>query len=194
MITSKIITKLLKLIDAGIQDGAGNMTGPGTFCVEQAISEAMDEHDNSDSPDCVHHIVRSLSISFNDSNLWNDNKDRAKGLRRFAVAQLGSTKINGGDFSRIVIAKWFEMTGIRYTSAASIRDFVIYRIDLLQLVHFCTEALVELKSPGAEFLYMCDGEKPKPEHQAVIDRMRVRQLEWHNYAQSHQTSNTSHCA
>lgn len=98
-ITADIVGKILATVDAGLIAGLGVPT-PGHMCVEAAVSYALGlEH--SPSPDCVHPIIRRLVISLNDAN-WSGPAARAKGMRRLAVAQLGTQDLNGADFARRV--------------------------------------------------------------------------------------------
>jgi hypothetical protein len=86
-ITEKVVTKLLKVVDKGLTNGKGNPK-PGQMCVEAAVCYALGLP-HGDDPGCVAPALRSLKIRLNDSN-WSSKQARAKGLRRLAVAQLGS--------------------------------------------------------------------------------------------------------
>ena len=86
-ITKKHIAKINSLLDAGLSSGLGKPK-PGQMCVEAAICYALDLP-HSDDPGCVMGGLRRLKILLNDSR-WSSNKARAEGLRRLAIAQLGS--------------------------------------------------------------------------------------------------------
>src|SRR5690349_6337189 len=86
-ITREIAAKVLKVVDAGLSDGLGTRK-PGEMCVEAAVCYALDLP-HGDDPGCVAPTLRSLKIRLNDSN-WSSKKARAAGLRRIALAQLGS--------------------------------------------------------------------------------------------------------
>ena len=90
-ITEPLIRKLLATVDAGLTAGLGVPT-PGKMCVEAAIAFALGEP-HSDGPTCVHPVVRAGKIALNDC-AWSSDLARAKGLRRVAIAQLGSTEID----------------------------------------------------------------------------------------------------
>ena len=90
-ITEPLIRKLLATVDAGLTAGVG-VPEPGKMCVEAAIAFALGEP-HSDGPTCVHPVVRAGKIALNDC-AWSSDLARAKGLRRVAIAQLGSTKID----------------------------------------------------------------------------------------------------
>ena len=87
LITAAVAAKVLETVDAGLVSGAGNPV-PGQMCVEAAVCYALGLP-HGDDPQCVSRALRSLKIKLNDSN-WSSDKARAKGLRRLAVAQLGS--------------------------------------------------------------------------------------------------------
>lgn len=79
--------KVLSIVDKGLTYGIGEPT-PGKMCVEAAVAYASGE-DHNDEPSCVDYHLAQEKIYLNDQN-WPNNKDRAKGLRRLAIAQLGS--------------------------------------------------------------------------------------------------------
>ena len=86
-ITETVARKVLSVVDAGLSSGLGNPT-PGNMCVEAAVCFALGLP-HGDDPECVSPVLRSLKIRINDST-WSSKAARAKGLRRLAVAQLGS--------------------------------------------------------------------------------------------------------
>ena len=97
--TKEIAQKVLDTVDAGLTKGLGKAV-PGQMCVEAAVCFAMGLS-HSDKPVCVGDAVRSYKICLNDSN-WSSKKSRAKGMRRVAVAQLGSDQIDQLAFSKEV--------------------------------------------------------------------------------------------
>jgi hypothetical protein len=88
IITAENVKKLLETVDAGLSAGLGKPV-PGQMCVEAAVCFALGLP-HSDDPGCVSQSVRELKIALNDSVVWSDNQSRARGLRRLAVAQLGT--------------------------------------------------------------------------------------------------------
>ena len=98
-ITETVARKVLTTIDAGLVRGVGKPK-PGQMCVMAAINYALG-HEHGDKPSCVHPVVRDFDIRLNDSN-WSSDKARAKGMRREAIAKLGSTGIDGMQFARLV--------------------------------------------------------------------------------------------
>ena len=114
-ITEAIALKVRETVDAGLVRGVGKPV-PGQMCVEAAVCYALGlEH--GDDPMCVSPALRRLKISLNDRS-WSSNHARAKGLRRLALAQLGSRDVlDDKEFVRRVV----EMT-IRKSVPAALRS------------------------------------------------------------------------
>ena len=89
-ITQEIAAKVLHVVDAGLSSGVGEPK-PGFMCVEAAVCYALGLP-HGDDPQCVSRALRSLKIRLNDFN-WSSKAARAAGLRRLAVAQLGSRDV-----------------------------------------------------------------------------------------------------
>lgn len=94
-VSKDLAKRVLEVVDLGLSDGVGEPI-PGKMCVEAAVCYAMGQEHNDD-PICVHSAVREGKIILND-NGWSTPKARANGMRRLAVAQLGSTCIDGDLF------------------------------------------------------------------------------------------------
>ena len=90
-ITESLIRKLLATVDVGLHAGLG-VPEPGNMCVEAAIAFALGEP-HGDGPTCVHPVVRAGNIILSDC-AWSSDLARANGMRRVAIAQLGSTEID----------------------------------------------------------------------------------------------------
>ncbi len=101
-ITTPLIKKLLCTVDAGLVNGLGTPE-PGKMCVEAAVCYALGLPHN-DKPACVGVAVRAFKIRLNDCP-WPSDADRAKGMRKLAVAQLGSENIDQREFTRLVAEK-----------------------------------------------------------------------------------------
>jgi hypothetical protein len=82
-----IARKVLQTVDAGLVRGMGKPV-PGEMCVEAAVCYAMGLP-HGDEPSCVAPALRRLKIRLNDSN-WSSDVARSRGMRRLALAQLGS--------------------------------------------------------------------------------------------------------
>lgn len=106
-INEAIAKKVLEVVDKGLVVGVGEPV-PGEMCVEAAVCYAMGEP-HTDKPKCVTGAVRDLKIDLNDSELWRDDQARTKGLRRLAIAQLGSKGvIDGKEFNDAVSYLFFD--------------------------------------------------------------------------------------
>ena len=98
-LTKEIAQKVLQVVDAGLVKGKGSPV-PGKMCVEAAVCFAYGLP-HGDNPPCVGSAVRSFKIRLNDSR-WSSNEARAKGMRKLAIAQLGSDSIDQKEFAKIV--------------------------------------------------------------------------------------------
>src|SRR6185503_4958835 len=68
------------------------------MCAEAAVCFALGLP-HGDEPPCVGRAVRAFKIRLNDC-AWSSNQARAKGLRRIAIAQLGSNEIDQDVFRK----------------------------------------------------------------------------------------------
>jgi hypothetical protein len=101
-ITREAAAKVLKIVDAGLIHGGGKKAIAGQVCVEQAVCMGLGLP-FSDNPSCVAPVLRSLKIKLNDGP-WSSNQARARGLRRLALAQIGSRdRLNETEFVRRVV-------------------------------------------------------------------------------------------
>jgi hypothetical protein len=89
-ITKQLCTNALCIIDRGLSSGLND--GNGKVCIEYAIAIASGTPEDKDGPRCVNRWLRDVKIYLNDNALWNNPRDRAKGLRRLGIAQLGTDK------------------------------------------------------------------------------------------------------
>jgi hypothetical protein len=99
-ITREVAEKVVSVVNAGLVSGLGRPE-PGQMCVEAAVCYAMGLP-HGDNPTCVSPALRRLKIGLNDC-VWSSPQARAKGLRRLAVAQLGSAGVlDDREFARRV--------------------------------------------------------------------------------------------
>ncbi len=113
-ITAAVASKVLEVVDAGLAHGLGK-PNPGEMCVEAAVCYALGLP-HGDNPACVAPALRALKIRLNDSG-WSSNQARASGMRRLAVAQLGSAgKLDEQEFRRRVVD-----IALRKTTPAALR-------------------------------------------------------------------------
>ena len=100
LLSREIAAKVLRTVDAGLCSGKGEPI-PGRMCVEAAVCYALGQP-HGDDPECVGSAVRRYKIRLNDAD-WPSNTARATGMRKLAVAQLGSDTIDQRAFAKIVV-------------------------------------------------------------------------------------------
>lgn len=190
-IEKEIAQKVLDTVDAGLCAGVGNQK-PGEMCVEAAICFAYGLP-HGDNPPCVGVAVRAGKITLNDSN-WSTNEARAKGMRKIAIAQLGSESIDQVEYaSRLALKTIQQIVPMALRSAGSIKGNESHREKLQAAAIACEKCetlssamaisisasaaraaraasdaalvkaadvqlsvLIELNSPGCEFLYLTE--------------------------------------
>ena len=94
-ITPELVASIHKALDKGLTKGLGKPI-EGEMCVEALICHKL-ELPHSDNPPCVGSEVRKAKIVLNDCE-WSSNKARAEGMRKLAVAQLGSNQLDQVEF------------------------------------------------------------------------------------------------
>lgn len=122
-INKNLANKINTLLSHGLCLGLGSPE-PGKMCVEAAVNYACG-FDHGDDPVCVGKAMRAFKIILNDSP-WSSNKARANGMRKIAIAQLGSDKIDQVVFAEkivlkninIVLAKLFSDLGFEKEAKA----------------------------------------------------------------------------
>lgn len=206
----ELAAKVLSVVDAGLISGLGEAV-PGKMCIEAAVCYAMGLP-HSDEPTCVGAAVRIAKIRLNDSR-WPTSEDRAKGMRKLAIAQLGSDTIDqmafakgfglacnrkvlpialriaaarGGPFAEELeaaakvceaapdykaskaaalaareVTKKARADAYAYANAYAYADaYADAKTIRLQMLNAVADAmlgvLIELKSPGCEFLDLCE--------------------------------------
>lgn len=87
-ITMEQAKRVLEIVDAGLVGGLGDPE-PGQMCVEAAVCYAFGEK-HGDKPKCVDENVAGVKITINDTQWWDSDGERAKGLRKLAILQLGT--------------------------------------------------------------------------------------------------------
>ncbi len=199
--TRSIAARVIEIVDAGLVSGVGRQE-PGKMCVEAAVCFAFGLK-HGDEPPCVGPAVRAFKIALNDSG-WSSPQARAAGMRRLAVAQLGSDALDQTAFSQLLalratqkllpaairdyaqycrdkyqptleeIAKQCEAAQTNKEAAASLarldrldsldsldsldRLARLDRLDafLISVADLGLEVLIEMESPGCEWLDLCD--------------------------------------
>jgi hypothetical protein len=135
IITRDLAAKVLDVVDAGLCRGLGEAT-PGKMCVEAAVCYALGLP-HGDCPPCVAPSLRAIAIRLNDQ--WSLNTVRTKGLRRLAVAQLGSAgHLDEREFVQRVLA---HAIGIIAPLALRSASFILknegYKAALLEAAMRC---------------------------------------------------------
>jgi len=138
-ITREIAIKVRDTVDAGLVKGIGIQI-PGQMCVEAAVCYAMGLP-HSDEPPCVSAAVRSLKIGLNDS-AWSSDEIRGRGMRRLALAQLGSAgTVDDAEFNRRVIEVIIRrFVPIALRAAASVHDKQFHKDALEAAAVSCEKA------------------------------------------------------
>jgi len=86
--------KVLEVVDVGLCKWIGSPV-PGEMCVEAAVCFALGQP-HGDKPQCVNAAVRRFKIVLNDAK-WSSNQARSAGMRKLAIAQLGTSDPSFGD-------------------------------------------------------------------------------------------------
>lgn len=181
-ITPQIVRHLIQVVDKGLTEGMGEPV-PGAMCVEAAVCFAFGEP-HGDAPRCVRWNVAALKITLNDYSEWGTRLARAKGLRRLAVAQLGSIDIDVRAFDQrlAVLSRGYRQRfrladrssafyGEPFPLETTLNDTLHHlkgsrpkQVRVLSLVcEDIVQLLLELKVPGTKFLNLVGGQA-RPTH------------------------------
>ncbi len=98
-INKQLARKVLSIVDHGLVKGLGEPE-KGKMCIEAAVCFALGLP-HSDNPPCVGKQVRNFKISLNDCS-WSSDEARTKGMRKLAIAQLGSDFVDQKKFLELV--------------------------------------------------------------------------------------------
>jgi hypothetical protein len=156
-ISREVAAKVLSVVDAGLSEGVGKPE-PGQMCVEAAVCYALGLP-HGDDPKCVSQALRRLKINLNDSK-WSSNAARGRGLRRLAVAQLGSAGVlDEREFAkRCAELAVRKMVPLALRAAASIQKHATHKQKLIDAANRCEkdgtrEAALEGKTAAATAAY-----------------------------------------
>jgi hypothetical protein len=137
-ITHQVAQKVLDTVDAGLVNGVGRPI-PGQMCVEAAVCYALGLP-HGDDPRCVSRALRSLKISLNDA-AWASPQSRAKGMRRLALAQLGSAGVlNDKEFVERVVLYTVNTTISKLFHDLAERSSGEHQQQFLTIAKQCVEA------------------------------------------------------
>ena len=95
-VTGELVGKIEEVLGRGLCLGQGDPSRQ--MCVEAAVCFAMGLP-HGDNPPCVGGAVRSFKMTLNDS-MWSSNLARAGGMRKVAIAQLGSNTLGQTEFAQ----------------------------------------------------------------------------------------------
>ena len=171
MITENKVKEPIGCIDEGLVNDVGEPK-PGFMCVEAAVCYAFKE-EHGDAPKCVHSEIRDCMISLNDA-LPNERKStRAERLRKLAIAQLGTkNRFAVVKFNKLVnklivrVAEKYKYDPDALHDEPSMEDFLnwfddvpkIKRKVVRELSEGLLEILIQMKTPGSEWLYLVEPE------------------------------------
>ena len=171
--------RLLEIVDAGLVEGVGKPE-LGEMCVMAAINYLFDMPHGDADYGCTAPVVRALDIAINDLP-WSSPSARAKGMRREAVAKLGSIEIDdvkymglialgvvnrilppvlravGLDANATECEQAKDLTAAATASwAANTASRAAARDEIYTtLCDISTEALIACESQGAQWLDLC---------------------------------------
>lgn len=202
-ITEKVAARILSVIDYGLNGGTIGERGVlGGMCVQSAVNYAMNEEHN-DKPKCVDPYLTQMGIGFNDDCAWRSVESRARGLRKFAIAQLGTrgefdTQLFMDKFrskaTEIGIQRADEITNpwslaeglIHYTIENGPKDedgdldWDCAEESLVKVIDIVTDILVEMETEGSK--YVCLTKVPKEQLKKIDDAFNAeierKHAEW----------------
>lgn len=175
----------------GLCKGAGDNPLPGkpaSFCVQQAVSLALGEDDPQSYPVvCVGETVKGFGVSMNDRE-WPSVMARGKGMRRFAVAELGSNRISQTKFNYMVGEKWAETHPHALGCTANDLAEEVHIKDLPELAEVAVQVLIELGTEGSKWLDYDEKQLKAKKKELEKNLMYVPQLEWKQYGRKNQAT------
>lgn len=164
-VTRDFVRGLVRSIRKGLVGGLGN-GGDGEMCVQHAVSRAEGWNRPSDRPTCVDSDLRDVGIMINDAG-WSSRGARAKGLQRFAIAELG-TRSKGFYFSYLLFQNALQEWGNKRFGARCFGPFYLMEVVatirigperdalLTEFANACADVLEGMKTPGSAYLCMAD--------------------------------------
>lgn len=135
LITREIAQNVLRMVEAGLSEGFGRRE-PGQMCVQAVVCCALGLP-HGDDPGCVAEWLRCLMIQLNDA-AWSSPHARARGLRRAALAQLGSKGVlNECEFAVRVMRVALARVPSAFRAAASLHSNERHRSALNSAAESC---------------------------------------------------------
>jgi len=179
-LTAECMRAVVNTIDGALIAGIGQPAIQQT-CVMGAIALALGLP-HSDNLECEGVAVRAVAINLNDA-VWSTNEARAAGMMRLGVASVGSNTIDQSEFAkRLAELTIRRIVPIALRAAAELNpkcaaELVKHALNcedqgseqaagdaardnvLRTMAAIVVDVLVELKSPGAKYLYLCEEAK-----------------------------------
>ena len=147
VLNEEIAAKVLGLVDQGLVAGMGSPE-PGKMCVEAAVCFAFGLP-HGDNPPCVGSAVRQAKIRLNDSR-WSSDAARAKGMRRIAIAQLGSDTLDQREFATKLATEIIrQIVPIALRAAASLQKDKTHKTALEGAAKTCETKPTEASARSA---------------------------------------------
>lgn len=163
-ITAPFVAKVLRKISFGLWGGGIGDSYDGEMCVQHVIQQALGEG-RGDRPSCVDDVVRMVGIALNDAKGWSGRQARAEGMKRFAVAQLGTRSqeydFNAREFNQRLDQylwrhSWRRAANTLETFNGWINSGWKEDSELTRIANDIADILTEMKTPGSEYLCMVD--------------------------------------
>lgn len=161
-ITEALAMQVLEVVNLGLARGSGG-TEPGEMAIEEATLYALDLSRRDPLPFGAA-VTDYLSVlNYSDAWVarddWTLNKTRAEGLRRAAIAQLGSDTIDQGAFAKYVVAQIIRRVlpiALRAPASSSIAENEEFPpIKMLEVVAGWCETRQELNGGWAAYQAFC---------------------------------------
>lgn len=171
-ITKEHVFNIVDRIDrqGGLPRGlTDTVNGNTSLCVEAVINHVVHQEYGQDNPACVSPLIRSLSISLNDDYSWSSPYCRGEGLKRLAIAQLGSNSLDQEELERKLVEKLrhvfsnsshsslFESCTTSEILFNTIRANSYNNQNLTELAEVVVSVLKEMNCPGTKFLDLVRG-------------------------------------
>jgi hypothetical protein len=186
-ITKEHVQNLIHLLTFGLIHGAGSeYEAHKKFCVQQAVHKVirgdLESYRNDHPAGCINEELLSFGIRLNDHGGWKDNQRRAAGLKRFAIAEMGTAQGESNFSMSTFNKKLCEKLQIGGGYGHEIIDLYLRSVSdskestnnkLTHIANASADVLKEMETPGSKFLYLVD--EPDKEK---------RKTEAHKFAQT----------
>src|SRR5688572_24169518 len=103
-VTESLVRRIKKLVDYGLSSGMGDR-GRGEMCVQACVMAALEEEHGDQPNSCVPQNRIDFGIAMNDMYGWDSAEARGKGLKRYAIAELGNSTKPEEAFDGLVLTQ-----------------------------------------------------------------------------------------